>query len=340
MRLGCLRGISPIFIVGMGRSGTTPLQLSLSMHPAISVFGETAAFVLPQKYGSLSRPSQMRRFLRDWKQHLQFTPHRGLVEDAELLLRLRACTTYADVLNRMIGTIALGEAKVRWGEKTPRHIFYLREILSCFPDARIVHIIRDPRAAVSSAIRAFERGKSTAFNVYHFTRYWLRCIDVHKAQLLAKNPNYLAVRYEDFVVDTEATLRKICQFTGIDYSPELLNFQRRAKDYVAKDAEGNLVAHHLLTAAPLSPDRVGAWRSQLPEAGAAIVERLAGTEMLALGYEPECKGGPNPFQLAWLALRWRLKRVTQACRTFVQRAYWWLRRGTGYIQDLLLLKEQ
>src|SRR5262245_17600822 len=131
MKLGCLCGISPLFVVGMGRSGTTPLQLSLNMHPAVSVFGETAAFVRRNKYGRLSRPSQLRRFLRDWKPLLEATPHPGLISDPELLSTLRGCADYAEALNTMIGSFALREGKSRWGEKTPLHIFHLHDILAC-----------------------------------------------------------------------------------------------------------------------------------------------------------------------------------------------------------------
>ncbi len=235
----------------------------------------------------------------------------------------------------MIGFFALREGKARWGEKTPRHIFCLREVLACFPEARIIHIMRDPRAAVSSAVRAFENGEFSAFNVYHFTRYWLRCMDVHKAQLLAKNPNYLAVRYEDFVADTEATLRKICDFAGLPYSPELLNFYRHAGDYVPKDAQGKLVAHHVLTAAPLAKERIAGWRTQLPEDCAAIIEQLTRKEMLALGYQPETGKQLSRLQLGWLALRWRLKQLTTNTRTWAQTTYWYLRRGASYFQDLV-----
>lgn len=59
--------VSPVFIVGAGRSGTTLLQLALNMHPKLAVFGETQAFFRYRKYGSLKQPQYLTRFLRDWR---------------------------------------------------------------------------------------------------------------------------------------------------------------------------------------------------------------------------------------------------------------------------------
>jgi hypothetical protein len=193
-------------------------------------------------------------------------PHEGLLDGPEIHSRLANASSYAEILDVILGAIAKREGKQRWGEKSPAHIFRLPEIRSCFPNAQIVHIIRDPRAVVSSAIKAFGDGKFNDWNVYRAARYWVRCARIHSQQQSGNTSDlYTLVRYEDFVNQPEETVRSISSFLGIKFVPEMLEAHRVASKYVQKASSGNMPAHHVLTQKPLDTSRAAHGRKSSPQ---------------------------------------------------------------------------
>ena len=85
--------------------------------------------------------------------------------------------------------------------------------------------------------------------------------------------DYLEVRYEDLVGETEATLRQICDFIELHFDPAMLDYHRRAGHRLAemnRDLDNgdngpvrtadNRLAAHALTTEPPNTDRCGRWR--------------------------------------------------------------------------------
>jgi hypothetical protein len=328
MELGCLENIAPVFVVGAGRSGTTALQLALNCHPQLAVFGETAAFSRYHKYGSLSRPSQLARFLRDWRPSLAiWSRYEGFVDDPIIQQSLRRSKTYAEAVNVMLGTFARREQKPVWGEKTPAHVFWLKQIRHCFPGARFVHIIRDPRAVVSSGMKLATDSLPSQWNIYAHVQYWLRCMEIHRQEESAGKPTYLSIRYEDLVADGEKTLRAVCAFLGVEFVPAMLNFSERSKEYSPKDTQGKILGHQLMTQKPLQASRSKAWLEELDPRSVALVEHMTSKQMAGLGYKAETDRRlvPGPLRLFYFAVRWRLSEIRRASREALQEIFWRLR---------------
>ena len=82
--------------------------------------------------------------------------------------------------------------------------------------------------------------------------------------------HYLEVRYEDLLADTEATLRRVCEFIELPYDPAMANSPQRS----AIEAE-------------LGP--VGAWRQSLGDEDLAAFDEVAGPLLAELGYEPSAQ---------------------------------------------------
>jgi hypothetical protein len=328
MPLGSVPDVSPIFIVGMGRSGTTLLQLALNMHPRFAILGETQAFLERRRYGSFQRPSNLEQFLSEWRVLLRDGPHAGLLHDPEIKRRLVNCANYAEAMNEVMQMLARGEGKSTWGEKTPAHIFKLNSIRSCFPDARILHMIRDPRGAVSSSVQFQHRGGFTDWNIYAAARYWSRCLEIHDRELRDGNPNYFSLHYEDLINRGEQTLREICKFLQVDFYPGMLEFHRCAKSYVPKDLEGRVVRHHVLTQSPLDPSRGEAWRTLLSPHQVAIIESCTAKQMINNGYSPT-EAGRLPVERnwdsPWLEAQWAASECKRLGTRLSMDVYWAVR---------------
>src|SRR5512140_952364 len=95
------------------------------------------------------------------------------------------------------------EGKKRWGAKTPGYIEIVPALAALFGDARFIHLIRDGRDVAKSYERAGWHGPW----MLGYTREWSRAMELdEKLAGTSLNERVLRVRYEDLVLDPEATL--------------------------------------------------------------------------------------------------------------------------------------
>jgi len=109
-------------------------------------------------------------------------------------------------------------------EKTPIHLFYAEEILSTFPEARLVEVVRDGRdVCVSMQMRAM-RIPGWPSERDGQIDLWVR--SVRRGLALRNNPDFrhrvTLVRYEDLKADTRAASERLFAAAGLDASPELI----------------------------------------------------------------------------------------------------------------------
>src|SRR5204862_393593 len=97
------------------------------------------------------------------------------------------------------------------------------------PEARFVHLIRDGRD-VALARRKSSVDPPTPGRV---ARRWQQRIERAREQA-PRLRHYTEVRYEDLVLESEPTLRRICEFAELDFEPAMLDYHERADDRLAE----------------------------------------------------------------------------------------------------------
>jgi len=163
----------PIFIVGAPRSGTTMLQYRLRNHPHISLPTGESHFFIPlyrnlESFGDLRQVDNIRRVLQAMhEQSRDFleTDLHGVKFDVDRLARelhAEGRHTMPAIISGLFEKNARGEGKSRWGDKTPYYVMHLPKLLEWFPDAQIVHLIRDGRDVALSLF-----GRQHDFSVYN-----------------------------------------------------------------------------------------------------------------------------------------------------------------------------
>ena len=190
---------------------------------------------------------------------------------------------------------ASAHEKPRWGDKTPVYIESIAQIGSVLGDqARFVHLIRDGRdVAVSRGARAVKRGRQ-ATPAADEAETWKRRIEGARIQG-NEVAHYLELRYEDLIADAELVLRKVCEFSELEYDPVMLDYHERAFERLSElsdlpgkggkvRAGSERIAAHALTSEPPRTDRVERWRTELTGEAIADYERVAGDLLSELGY--------------------------------------------------------
>ncbi len=162
-------------------------------------------------------------------------------------------------------------------DKSLDTVHYADELISLFDDMLFLNVVRDPRAQINSINRAIIHDFDTLLN----TLTWVKAQDAAKA-LAEKHPEkVLTVRYEDFLVNQEAVLRKICQFFGIEFLESML-------DVSASQEAKNISVMSALwetNSCPPIPAYIDKFKKCMSLEQIEIIETLAGDYMDYYGYE-------------------------------------------------------
>lgn len=194
---------TPVFIVGMLRTGSTLLERLLSRHSALAARGEMT--VLTSTFRKLRNPPFPEAFPR-------------LDRDAKQRIR----ETYLARLVREDGN------SVAFVDKSPVNFKYLGAIVELFPEAVIVHTRRDPRdVGLSLFFQPLVSADSAyAFDmkeIVHYYRGYQTLMD-HWRSLLGDR--IMDVSYESLVADPEPVLRGIVEALGLPWEDALLDQDR------------------------------------------------------------------------------------------------------------------
>ncbi|MDG2130740.1 MAG: sulfotransferase [Fuerstiella sp.] len=177
-----------------------------------------------------------------------------------------------------IGARHSGQQNTRILCKSPDNLDVAEQYAHEINDAIFVHIIRDPRAVWNSG-RGTPRGDQTPHKAaLKWENYHLR------AKKLADKFPVITIKYEDLMKETEAQLKRFCEFLQIDFFPEMMH-GHHSQD--AKDAAkvnpglwGNLDK-------PVLQERADAWRKELPERDIYVIENTCRSTMATFGYQCE-----------------------------------------------------
>ncbi len=276
---------TPVFIVACPRSGTTKLASLLNKHSLVAAATETHFFNHVSKLscfdikGNLKLESDsLAKFFAE-PRVLDFLAVSQLKqEDFAAALMAHGATELSrkQVFDTMMAALLKVKAKTVFCEKTPQHLQNLNEILVLYPEAKFIHLLRDGRDVVSSLIKMPWRPPGLINNA----RFWQRYIKLGEAaQRHIPLANLQTYKYEDLLLEPEATLKSICEFIGIEFEVALLGTSSAEPVFATWEAEWKHKASQ-----DLDPSRIGAWREELDADSAAIVNCFLAPTIKRLGY--------------------------------------------------------
>ena len=271
----------PIFLAGRGRSGTSLLTRLFEDHPQIfSMFGETRVFteIVPRLRETGDRVAAAEAIA------LRF-PIRASQTDKRLTAQVEALDLDDPALARAVFRIGLErwsrkhnpKQAVAFLEKTPKNEEHLEALFAAFPNAKVLYLLRDPRALYISNSRSPLPRMAPDF----IARQWVKSVRRVLTYVAAREAqsSIRVVRFESLVTDPRATLTPVCDFLGLDWSDTLLQPTMRGRPW-----DGNSYDPEKLTPDGVSAAKAGEWREELSPADRGAIEAVAGFEMSLLGY--------------------------------------------------------
>jgi tetratricopeptide (TPR) repeat protein len=195
----------PVFIVGQPRTGTTLIERILAAHPDVHAAGELQHFHLAlRKLTGLNDP---RRFTPDL-----FTSARHL--DPEALGR-----TYLGMTRRLQGD------RVVFLDKLPQNYLSIPLIRAALPEARIIHLTREPMdACFASFKQLFADAYLHSYSLEEMARHHVRYRRLMAIWRERFPDAFLDIAYEDTTRDVEGTARRMLEWIGLPWNDVCVRF--------------------------------------------------------------------------------------------------------------------
>lgn len=196
----------PIFVLGMPRSGTTLTEQIIVSHPEVHAGGE-----LPDLLQIAHRPLQIGTAMAEFPDNLLgLSPEILIAWGADYIAGIRKRAPDAR----------------RMTDKMPGNFFMLGLIHLMLPNAKIVHVNRNPvDTCLSCFTRMFHHGQEQTYDLAELGQYYRqyhRLMD-HWRTILPPG-SFLDIRYEDLVADTETQARRLLDYCDLEWDAACLAF--------------------------------------------------------------------------------------------------------------------
>eukprot|EP00742_Colponemidia_sp_Colp-10_P013390 GILJ01015124.1.p1 GENE.GILJ01015124.1~~GILJ01015124.1.p1 ORF type:complete len:387 (+),score=41.34 GILJ01015124.1:50-1210(+) len=269
-----------VFIGGCPRSGTTLMRTMLDSHSTIACGPETR--VIPRVLGLyknwVTHPSELRRLLDD-----------GVTENV-LHAAIRSF-----IVHIIHGLDPQPGVASRPCVKDPMNLTYIKYLVTMFPNAKFIHMVRDCRAVAFSIIdrnvrivapretrhRQHGGGKEESMlsTLEEAAQFWSNVVS-HVHRMCKSLPSAcLEVRYEDLVRDPLQMSKRILQFLGEPFEESLLRHHEHAHKL------GKLEPTTKQVQQPIHQQAIERWRSELSHDQIDSLNTICESTMRAVGYK-------------------------------------------------------
>jgi LPS sulfotransferase NodH len=120
--------------------------------------------------------------------------------------------------DRVLQRELTGSGKPRLVTKTPNDVFIADRIMTAWPDAKLIFLLRHPAAILRSRSDYQGEDADAEKNVALILRY---CDALEAAR---QKYDGVTIRYEDLTADPETTLQPVCEHLGVPFEAGMLEY--------------------------------------------------------------------------------------------------------------------
>jgi hypothetical protein len=172
------------------------------------------------------------------------------------------------------------------GDKNPAYSFVIPKILSVFPEAKFIHIIRDYRDHILSMQKVDFGSRLTPFTALK----WRRCQKVIEKQKKIVPNRFVTIKYEELVTNTSENIKEICNFLSVDFLPDILNFHNYKEDFLITYKDDGIEQYHSSLMQPINTSKIKTWKVKMPEKEIKMADMVVGRWAEKYGYERKYNG--------------------------------------------------
>lgn len=213
----------PFFVAGAPKSGTTWLGKLLDVHPEISCKGEACVYAFTHSLTYIS--GEYNKLLAHRAKHVSEVNEFPPLSESEILSMMR----YFIEL-RLAAIVDPEKPELKFvGEKDPIHAEQFPLLHKLFPEAKVIHILRDGRDVVLSSWHHNKRVNDPTMKAVSFDAFldeasgeWAKTVRKARETAPLLGNQYLEVRYEDLVADVLPNLRRVLEHLGACADEEIL----------------------------------------------------------------------------------------------------------------------
>jgi hypothetical protein len=282
------------FIVGVPRSGTTLLSVFLNNHSNVYLDKDAIAIRTIWLFKRLQGKEIYSLEKEEWL--LQEIKKDERLERFYLKKYFDKDKSIKQFVIESLTNIPQNKNIIMIGDKSPDAIDSLGELISLFPNAKIIHVIRDARPNILSLVQRQYMDLQLA------AQQW---VDWNIKGLVAKewlgNDSVHSVKYEDLLTKPKDTLKDVCTFLDVQFEPTMI----RLEDSAATQHKDAYVQKKIDISKLIS------WKEKLSEKEIQKIERICGGLMEYLGYQTLNKNieekSLSSVEKYWLSVRHQFK---------------------------------
>jgi len=288
--------MNPVFIMGFSRTGSTMLLQILNKYTNICIVPEMCIYwpfwlhtdfarnlkkyignVDDDKIDDLFRLFYSKKLFGAFWQNID-----KIRIDIECLKKkiIESDRSIRSIFDALLYTLAKSYNKKTIGAKFPVHFFYIDKLLEWYPDCKIIHTIREPRAIYASqfykyASEDYSRVKNLLIAIRQFVHvnFSYNCV-VRFHEKMKVHHNYHLYRYEEAISNPEKSLKQLCNFLDAEFVDEMLIPRVFFNTSLAKKKIS--IGFH--------QSSINAWKTRLPRGVSGLIKVINGRGMKEIGY--------------------------------------------------------
>lgn len=231
MKKGRFKG--PLFIIGMPRSGTKLLRDLLNQNPQIGIPPAETHFIpyMINRFGnppSFEKNDEFDRFYEELKKTTFYgwMEKYGLFLSKDYIDQVADRKSWSSIFESILRFYAPEERSEDfiWGDKSPTYLSHIKLLKEIFPEAKFLHIIRDPRDCCLSTKKTW--GKS----LYRTAEIWRRRLEKARKDGCRLREDYMEVFYETLIDDPKTVMWSICDFLGCEFIPQMTELKEPSEN--------------------------------------------------------------------------------------------------------------
>lgn len=274
----------PVFMIGTQRSGSNLLRLMLNQIPALVAphppHVMERLMPLLDRYGDLTLADNFAQLVEDVCRLVETNPvpWEGVTLNRADVTRRCRQPVLAAVYGAVHDILAETQGKQDWLCKSLANVHYLDELEAYFAQPKYLYLYRDGRDVALSFSKAIVGEK----HFYPIAQQW------HKEQQLALKlqgqmpaTRFFAASYEQLTAEPEPVLRRMCDFLGVEFHPEMMEFHTSKE--ASRTAQSGAMWANVKN--PVMSGNSRKYLKEVSEAEIRAFETVAGDSLDQLGYD-------------------------------------------------------